>query len=220
MNIKQKIKTGQKKRFRRKKGSVLFITLGLCIVSVIFFGFAFDIARIMYFKSYTRNLASAMALSIVNECAFAYHDSVNGARVVIVHDAASKPMTGYKGKYFADRNYVKVLYDKNKDGMDKTYHIDYRNDIVLNPYYISGGNVVNKTDKKRFEVGSDGVNGEVEVHITARVDLFFLQGLFQKHKIIRESAIAQPTAYATKSYQKIRDEQKITFEWWEWKADY
>lgn len=215
MNMKQKVKKYS------KKGSILFITLGFLVASISFLCFAYDVARVMYLKSYTRNLASVMALSIVNECSFVYHDNINGPRVVIVNDAASRPMKGYKGKYYADHNYVKVLYDKNKAGMEKNYYINPRTDIILNPNYNASGQILSTTNKKRFEIGADGKNGEVEVHIKATVDMLFLKNFpFSKKKvIIRESATAQPTAEVTKSYEQIRDEQKIIFEWWKWVDD-
>ncbi len=53
--------------------------------------------------------------------------------------------------------------------MDATYHVDPDRNILLNPYYTSSGNAIpGSINKSRFEVGSDGINGEVEVHITAR----------------------------------------------------
>ena len=61
-------------------------------------------------------------------------------------------------------------------------------------------------NKRRFEVGSDGINGEVEVHITAKVDLFFLP---VKQATIHESAIAQPSATLTRHYEIIWEEQKL-----------
>lgn len=200
-----------------KKGSILIVTVFFVMMSLTILGFAYDIARIMYFKSYTRNLASVIALSIVNECSHIYQDNVNGARVVIVHDAESRPLKGYSSPYYADKKYVKVIFDKNKNGMDKTYHVDPDKNILLNPYYTSSGNVIpGSINKKRFEIGSDGINGEVEVHITAKIDLFFLQNVFRNQVTIHESAIAQPTAYITKSYEKIRDEQVIDFEYIDW----
>lgn len=200
-----------------KKGSILIVTVFFVMMSLTILGFAYDIARIMYFKSYTRNLASVIALSIVNECSHIYQDNVNGARVVIVHDAESRPLKGYSSPYYADKKYVKVIFDKNKNGMDKTYHVDPDKNILLNPYYTSSGNVIpGSINKKRFEIGSDGINGEVEVHITAKIDLFFLRNVFRNQVTIHESAIAQPTAYITKSYEKIRDEQVIDFEYIDW----
>lgn len=205
----------KKMKQKWKKGSFLLVALGVCMMAISFFGFAYDVARVMYYKSYIRNLASVMALSIANECSYTYHDSVNGALSVIVPDAAARPKD-YKGKYYANQAYVKVLYDLNKKGMDKTCHIDPVKDIILNPYYSSNGTILPSTNRKRFDIGSDGLNGEVEVHITARVDLLFLKTFYKKQAIIRASAIAQPLGNATSSSVRIRDEQRIVFEWWRW----
>lgn len=210
-NIKNKF---QKLYKFRKKGSILIVTLFYVLMALAFLGFSYDVARIMYLKSYTRNLASVIALSIVNECGHVYQDSVNGARVVIVHDVESRPLKDYKSPYYADKRYVKEIFNRNKSGMDKTYHVDPDKDILLNPYYTSSGNVIpGSINKRRFEVGSDGINGEVEVHITAKVDLFFLPG---RQATIHESAIAQPSATLTRHYETIREEQKIIFEYIDW----
>lgn len=210
MNVLKKIKKSH------KKGSILIVTLAFVVMSIMMLGFSYDIARVMYFKSYTKNLASVMALSIVNESGFAYHDIANGARVIIVYDSFSRPKKGFNGKY-ANSQLVTTLYNKNKDGMDKTYHVDPNKNITLNPYYTSSGTIIpGSTNTKRFEIGADGINGEVEVHITAKVDLYFLQSIFQKQITIHESAIAQPTAYVTKYYEKLRDEQQIQFEYEIW----
>ena len=94
--------------------------------------------------------------------------------MVIVHDAESRPLKDYRSPYYADKRYVKEVFNKNKMGMDATYYVDPDRNILLNPYYTSSGNAIpGSINKSRFEVGSDGINGEVEVHITARVDLYF-----------------------------------------------
>lgn len=214
MNIKSKFNIFCKSQ---KKGSIMIITLFFITMSIAFLGFAYDVARVMYFKTYTKNLASVIALSIVNECGHVYHDNVNGARVVIVHDAQSRPLKDYRSPYYADKRYVKEVFNRNKNGMDVSYHVDPDRNILLNPYYTSSGNVIpGSINKSRFEVGSDGINGEVEVHITAKVDLYFLKSLFRNQVTIYESAIAQPKAYVTRHYEKIRDEQEIIFEYVDW----
>lgn len=211
MNAKNKFKRIFKSR---KKGDIMIITLFFIIISITFLAFAYDVARIMYYKSYTRNLASVIALSTVNECGYVYQDTANGARVIIVHDAASKPLKGYKSPYFANKEFVKVVFNKNKSGMGNSYHVDPDKNIYLNPKHNASGNAIPGTiDKDRFEVGSDGVNGEVEVYITAKVDLFFLTSIFRNQVTIHESAVAQPKAYVTTTHEQIRDEQEIIFEY-------
>jgi len=210
MNIKNKFYKS------RKKGDIMIITLFFIIMSIAFLGFAFDVARVMYFKTYTKNLASVIALSTVNECGYVYQDTANGARVVIVHDSASKPLKGYQSKYYADKRYIKEIYNKNKNGMDVTYHVDPSKNILINPYHTSSGNAIpGSIDKKRFEIGSDGINGEVEIHVTAKVDLYFLKNIFRDQVTIHESAVAQPTAFVTKNYEQIRDEQEIYYEYYD-----
>ena len=200
---------------KNKKGSIFIITLFVILVFITILGFAYDISRIMYYKSYTKNLASVMALSIVNECGHVYHDKNNGARVVIIHKPQIKPKD-YKGKYYANKEFIKVLYDKNKKGMDEHYHVDPNSDILINPTYINNERMLKITDTDRFEVGADGINGEVEIHITARIDLYFLRIPFKNQIIIHESAIAQPTATVMASYEQLREEQEILFDYIDW----
>jgi hypothetical protein len=210
MNVRNKFK----KIFKsRKKGDIMIITLFFILMSIAFLAFAYDVARIMYCKSYTRNLASAIALSTVNECGHIYQDDANGARVIIVHDRQTMPGKDYKGDYFADSTYANYVLSKNKSGMEKTYHIQ---NVMLNPKHNASGNVIPySVDKDRFIVGSDGVNGEVEVYITAKIDLFFFTSLFHKQITIHESAIAQPKAYVTTTHKQIRDEQEIIFQYFD-----
>lgn len=197
------------KIIKNKRGSIILVTIFFILMSISFLGFSYDIARIMYYKTYTRNLASVMALSTVNECGYVYHDAQNGARVVIVHNPNSKPLN-YKGKYYANNEYIRILYEKNKSGMDQTYHVN-PDQILINPLHIRDAVITDAIDTNRFEVGSDGVNGEVEIHITAEVDLYFLKTPFRGKMKIHEFAIAQPTATAVSNYEVLREEQEVIF---------
>lgn len=175
------------KRIKRKR-YVLITALFFSLMVISFLGFAFDISRVMYMKMYTRNLASAIAISIVNETSYAYHDVNSGARSILIYSDAVVPLkyfdkygtNTYKGKY-ANNQYAKTLANMNKGGMDKGYSISK---ITLNG---------NNTD--RFIIGADGKNGEVEVVINARMKFFFLNG--GGYHYLQEEATAQAYASAT-----------------------
>lgn len=185
---------------KKRKGSMLIVTLYFIIASFVIFAFSYDISRMFYFKLYTKNLASAMALSIVNESKYTTADTRNGARSIIVYDHAmlnSVDKSLFKGKTVVDswENFLKM----NEPGMDKSYHVTAK-DVSLNPitrdFFTGKWTGVNRS---KFLRGADGVNGEVTVHVTAKMDLFFFPMLFGKsEKIIHESATAQPYSHATK----------------------
>lgn len=200
----------------RRKGSIVICTLFFITMSITLLGFAFDIARIMYFKSYTRHLASVIALSMVNECGHLYYDSENGARVVIVSGANVRPKD-YKGKYYANIEYAQELLKLNKVHEIKSYKIN-NGYIAINPQMSSFNPYMpqfHKVDYDEFVYKSkDGINGQVDVHITAEIEMFFLKSLYNGKKIIHENAIAQPRAEIQQVNDgKLREEQLIEFVW-------
>ena len=77
MNVKSKFNKFCKSQ---KKGSIMIITLFFITISIAFLGFAYDVARVCILNLIQGNLASVIALSIVNECGHVYHDNVNGAK--------------------------------------------------------------------------------------------------------------------------------------------
>lgn len=199
---------------KKRKGSILIVTLFFILMSISFLGFAYDISRIMYYKMYTRNLASVVAMSIVNECGYAYHDKNSGARAIIIYDEESVPVeykdpitekNKYTGKY-ANEDFAWELINRNKKGMDKTYNVT---GVYLNPVQSPYSWNIGK-DKNRFLKGyTDGINGEVEVLIQAQVEMFFLKSWWGgKYATIQESAVAQPFAIEIEGSFKEKENQK------------
>ncbi|QUH22019.1 hypothetical protein [Alkaliphilus sp. B6464] len=196
----------------KRKGSIIIVSLFFILASIALFGFAYDISRIMYFKMYTRNLASAVAISIVNETGYSYHDKNSGARSILIYNEDSVPieyidpvtgMNNYKGKY-ANSTYAWELIKKNKDGMDKTLNIT---GVYLNPNVTLWGT---STNFSRFLTGhADGKNGEVEVLIEADMEMFFVRNWWGgKYHHIKERAIAQPFAIEIPGSDKEQENQK------------
>lgn len=172
----------------KKKRYVLITALFFALAVIALMAFAFDLSRIMYAKLYTRNLASAVAISMVNETSYAYHDVNSGARSILIYSSEVVPLeyfdkygvNKYKGKY-ANTQYAKDLVNMNKSGMENGYSVTK---ITLN-----GG------DAKRYVAGIDGKNGEVEVVLNAKIKLFFLHA--GGYHYIQEEATAQAYATAT-----------------------
>lgn len=182
----------------RKKHYVLITSLFFALAVISLLAFAFDISRIMYAKMYTRNLASAVAVSIVNETSYAYHDVNSGARSILIHSREVVPLeyydkygvNKYSGK-FANTQYARELINMNKSGMEQDY--------VVTRITLNGGN------PERFMTGTDGNNGDVEVILNARIKLFFLRG--GGYHYLQEEATAQ--AYATAQGAIVeQDDQK------------
>jgi len=185
------------KRFKRK-GQILIMTLLVIPVFVVILGFSFDISRMMYQRMYTRNLASVVAISIVNETAYGYHTLTGGPGTYLIYNKDVIPFElqgNYNGE-LANKAYATRLVSMNEAGMSADYNVT---GIYLNPItYNNNQNVSIATDYKRFMQGSDGVNGEVEVVITATWDLFFINGILGKDQItVQESAVAQAYAHVT-----------------------
>ena len=186
----------------RKKHYILITSLFFALAVLSLLAFAFDISRIMYSKMYTRNLASAIAVSIVNETSYAYHDVNSGARSILIYSPDVVPLeffdeygtNKYRGRY-ANTVYANDLINMNKSGMDKNYVI---RSVRLNP-----------GDTERFIAGADGKNGEVEVVLNARIKLFFLRN--GGYHYIQEEATAQ--AYAKVTGEIIEKEEQKQENW-------
>lgn len=172
----------------RRKGAILILSLAYIMILISFLAFSYDVSRVIYYRMYTRNLASAIGISIVNETSYSYHDDVNGPRAILVYDASVIPLE-HKDNW--NRKYANNKYARELKNMINDYDGSYEaKEVYLNP----SGNL-NVPNTPRFIKGmADGINGEVEVIIKGEVKMLFLKGLGNDTIIIQESAITQ--AYA------------------------
>lgn len=151
------------KRRKRRKG--FFIVTGLFnfIVFFIFTVFAWDTARLLYYKVYNQNLASVVAISVVNESGYYYSDSIGnktkGFLVTNHHFPGKKFPQGFVGTPADDPNFIKVLQSKNAPISNdyKIVKIDLNN---------------NYKDYNKFVTGANGIHGEARVTSTLEIDLF------------------------------------------------
>lgn len=197
----------RKKIRMNKKGSIIVATLGFIVMAISFLAFSWDIARLMYYRTYVRSLASTVALSMVHECSYPYHDTNNDVRVVLIYDGMTDVPTDYGNRRKAGVSYAKEIINKNISGADRSFSVEK---VLVNPD-ISPTGVV-RTNYDRFIIGSDGINGEVEVHIIGKVDMSF--SFMGGHSILKGTAVAQPTGTVTTQQYQERDEQKLQFDIW------
>ncbi|MFW6046386.1 MAG: hypothetical protein ACOCP4_01155 [Candidatus Woesearchaeota archaeon] len=185
-----------------KKGSAFIMTVLYLTVAISFLSFAVDTARLVYYRMYTKNLASSIGLSIVNECAYGYHDVENGARAVIVYDRQLAPPN-----YFEDDRFRQTALDSSL--MDEILSKNGVNE--LKDYKVLNVNL-NDGDYDRFEVGQDEINGEVEVTVTADIKVFFLQNILPYDFNIVNKAISQPNVHIIDDTLIERKKQEAEFE--------
>lgn len=148
---------------RRRKG--FFILTGLLnfVIFLILNVFAWDTARILYYKVYNQNLASVVAISVVNESGYYYSDSTGkstkGFLVTNHHFPNKKFPKGFIGTPADDPNFIKTLKTKNDTGAtdSRILKLDLNN---------------NYKDYKKFITGANGIHGEARVTSTMEIDLF------------------------------------------------
>lgn len=147
---------------RRRKG--FFILTGILnfIVFLILNVFAWDTARLLYYKVYNQNLASVVAISVVNESGYYYSDSTGtstkGFLVTNHHFPGRKFPKGFVGTPADDPSFIKSLQAKNDTGSTDSRIVK----LDLN------GNFQNYD---KFVTGANGVHGEARVTSTLEVDL-------------------------------------------------
>lgn len=194
------------KKQLNRKGTFIVSAFAFFMVSLVFCTFAWDTSRLLYYKIHNQNLASTIAISIVNESSHYESDSVGkkakGYLVTRYHTQGIKPK-GFNGRFADDTsliNYIKSLNVMSGGDFRVT-------DVNVNSYL---------QDKRRFIIGSDGVNGEIRVVTTMEVDLFFSKvgtmfGMSQSSskKVIKNIAVAQPIYKGTGSIKIDWDKQQI-----------
>lgn len=151
------------RKSRRRKG--VFVVTGVFnfIVFFMFSVFAWDTSRLLYYKVYNQNLASVMAISVVNESGYYYSDSTGkltkGFLVTNHHYPGRRYPKGFVGTPADDPNFLRVLQSKNAptSGDYKIVNIDLNN---------------NYKDYSKFVTGANGIHGEARITSTLEIDLF------------------------------------------------
>ena len=152
-----------KNKFNKRKGTFILSALFMFIIFFIFCIFSWDTSRLLYFKVYNQNLASAVAISVVNESGYYYSDSTGsktkGFLVTNHHFPNRKYPKGFTGTPADDPSFIRSLLIKNpvQSGDYRIIKVDLNN---------------NYQDYNRYVTGSNGVHGEARVTSTIEVDMF------------------------------------------------
>lgn len=177
------------KKKKKRNGTFVVSAFAFMILALVFSSFAWDTSRVLYYKIHNQNLASAIAISVVNESSHYETDSIGkkskGYLVTRYHTSGRKPK-GFSGMFADDPmllNYIKAKNQMSGGDFKVT-------DVNLNDHF---------RDKKRFIVGSDKVNGEAKVITTMKIDLFYskIGTMFglptgASTKTIKNVAVAKP----------------------------
>lgn len=151
-----------KKNYKRK-GTFILSGIVMFIVFLIFSIFSWDTARLLYYKVYNQNLASVMAISVVNESGHYLSDSTGtltkGFLVTNHHYPGKRYPKGFTGTAADDPNFIRDLQNKNAPTSNdyKIVKIDLNN---------------NYKDYSKFVTGANGIHGEARITSTLEIDLF------------------------------------------------
>lgn len=193
---------------KRKRGVMFLLSFGFIMVSLVFSSFAWDTARIMYLKVHNLNVASTVAISIVNESSHYLSNSLgtdSKGYLVTRYYTKGKLPKGFSGAFADDFSFAMNIFKKNDiGGPDRDFEIVYMD--VNNNY----------NDMPAFLVGQDGKNGDVYVKTVMNIKLFFpkLATMFgmpvkSENKVITNVAWASATF--TKTSETIQEGQKEEF---------
>lgn len=195
-------------KIKKRKGTFIVSALAFFMMALIFCCFAWDTARIMYYKVHNQNLASVIAISITNESGFFIPDSTGQATkgyLVTRKLSKGKKPKGFNGLFADDPSLLAEIKSKNTNAIKGN---DFEvTDISVNSHY---------KDIQTFMTGSDGVNGEVKVVSTMKIKLFFNKiGTFfgdntkKEYATIVNVATSKPIYHATGSIQVDWDRYEI-----------
>lgn len=151
-----------KLRMNKRKGIFVIDAIMFSMVALSICVFAWDISRVMYYKVYNQNLASTLAISVVNESGYYYQDSTGKSQkgyLVTSENTKTGMPKGFTGGLADQPGFLENLRDKNLPyGTDCTI-----TDVNLNDHY---------NNWQRFNTGSDGVNGEAQIKTTLKIKMF------------------------------------------------
>lgn len=181
-------------RLNKRKGVFLIDALFFCIFALSICVFSWDVSRVMYYKVYNQNLASILAISVVNESGY-YITGSNGGEtkgyLVTTQNSKNGVPRGFTGEYADEPGFLQSLKNKNAPLARDCEIVD----VNLNDHY---------TNYDRFNTGSDGINGEAQVKTTLKVEMFLpnvsllTTGRASKNYVqIQNIATAIPLYYAT-----------------------
>jgi hypothetical protein len=153
-----------KLRVNKRKGVFVIDAILFSIVALSICVFAWDVSRVMYYKVYNQNLASTLAVSVVNESGYYYQDSTGKTQkgyLVTSENTKTGMPKGFTGGLADQPGFLENLRDRNLPyGTDCTI-----TDVNLNDHY-------HYNNWQRFNTGSDGVNGEAQVKTTLKIKMF------------------------------------------------
>ena len=151
-----------KLKINKRKGVFVIDAIMFSIVALSICVFAWDVSRVMYYKVYNQNLASTLAISVVNESGYYYQDSTGASQkgyLVTSENTKTGMPKGFTGSLADEPGFLQNLRDRNLPfGTDCTI-----TDVNLNDHY---------TNWQRFNTGTDGVNGEAQVKTTLKIKMF------------------------------------------------
>ena len=102
-----------------KKASTLFVLFGYIALSITILGFMYDLCRVLYYKTYLKNLSTAIALSVTNRCHYlnTYTDESAKHRVgVIIMNSDMREMIIQQ--YHSGSNNNNGVYDSDSNQSD------------------------------------------------------------------------------------------------------
>ena len=130
----------KKRKFINKKGSTLFILFAFILLSLSILGFTYDLCRILYYKTYLKNLATTTALSMVNRCHYVTSgiDSSASDRVgvIIINDTYRDVMAKEAANIHRVGNDMWSDEDKTK-ALKAAYDYYFQIETTKIPYYVT-----------------------------------------------------------------------------------
>lgn len=132
--------------YQSKRGNFLVATITFMWIAFAVLGYAWDLSRILYLKTYQRTLATDISLSMVNQCYYIPNSifNVNAQNVIVIPDpnspegaqidnSATFNIEGFKIKGVSVFDtYNSQMYVDGKQSQDKIHYanIDYLEELL------------------------------------------------------------------------------------------
>lgn len=133
----------KKNKFKiNKKGSTLFILFAYIVFAITVLGFTYDLCRVMYYKTYLKNMSSTVALSTTNRCYYidssASLSAADRLSVIIMDEELKKTIINANGVISGNNSWgidpeklKEIVYD---------YYGQIENDSVVYPLTLLNKN--------------------------------------------------------------------------------